>query len=130
MVPSAGTRDEADVLSGLPKGVRRTVELFMTQMIRSGATPSPFWDKVTPEHVPLLIDSMDRTEKLNSENEQKGRVFSLVYCALGIGLLVFLVVYLGSSNPDLLEKVITIGLGFIGGFGSGYGYRALKSRRE
>ena len=118
----------AGVLSGVPKQVRQTVEMFMGQMIRSGGPPSPIWDKVTSEHVPLIVKSLDRTEELEYQDAQRRRWFTLVYCALGVAVLVFLVVALGGSNPDLLEKLLVLALGFIGGFGGGYGYKASRDR--
>ena len=83
--------------------------------------PSPFWEKITPEHVTQVIESNDMATRLTIEDKQKCRYFNVVYIILGLVALGFLVLTLKGSNPDLLDKLITIALSFVGGMGADWG---------
>jgi hypothetical protein len=50
--------------------------------------------------------------------------------AVGIAVFVFLVFQFADSNPDLLEKLVTLIVGLVGGFGGGVAYRASKDRNS
>ena len=122
--------EELDALASLPKPVRESVEMFMGQMIRSGSMPSPFWEKITPEHVTQVIESNDMATRLTIEDKQKCRYFNVVYIILGLVALGFLVLTLKGSNPDLLDKLITIALSFVGGMGAGWGLARRRVQDE
>ncbi len=119
--------EEQDGPPTIPKRVMQSVEMFMAQT-RSGSIPSPFWEKITPEHVSQVIESNDLETKLAIEDRQKGRYFNVVYIILGLVALGFLVLTLQGSNPDLLEKLITIVLSFVGGIGAGWGLARTRSQ--
>ena len=119
-----------DALADIPKPVLKSAEMFMAQMVRSGSMPSPFLEKVTPEHVTQVIESNDMETKLTIEDRQKCRYFNVVYIILGLVALGFLVLTLQGSNPDLLEKLITIVLSFVGGMGAGWGLARRRSQDE
>ena len=121
---------EQDVLADIPKPVLHRLEMFMGQMIRSGSIPSPFWEKITPEHVSQVIESNDLATRLTIEDRQKCRYFNVVYIILGLAALGFLVLTLQGSNPDLLEKLITITLSFVGGMGAGLGLARRRGQDE
>ena len=121
--------EEQDALAAIPKRVWHSFEMFMAQA-RSGSIPSPFWEKITPEHVSQVIESRDLATKLTIEDRQKCRHFDVVYIILGVLALGFLVLTLQGSNPDLLEKLITIVLSFVGGMGAGWGLARRRSQDE
>ena len=123
-----------DFLSDLPKPMRERVMLFMGQMVRSGAMSSPLLDKIADkieaEHVGHMLDSIDEKTRLEHDDKLRSRVFNLVLCSIAVGVLVFLVLQLGASNPDLLEKLVVGGVSLVGGFGGGLGWKSWKESQS
>lgn len=114
-------------LAGLPRPVRQRVELFMSQAMGRGSLLSPFWEKVTPEHVPEIIKSMDRDAQLEFQDRQRNRYLLITLVLIVVAMMVFLVMQLAPTNPNLLDKLMTILISFVGGFGGGYGFKAWRN---
>ena len=100
-------------------------------MMSQGSVPNPVMvklvDKFTPEHITLLLRSQDRDAEREHKSLTTGRIYQIVCLVIGVALFAFLVWFLSGSNPDLLEKLVTLLVGLIGGFGGGF---ALGSRRR
>ncbi len=120
--------EEEDDDSPLP--VKRMVEMMAVSMSRRSGF-HPIFDKLTGGHVTKFLDHAHEDNKNEYELNRSNRWFRLVYVLLGMGLFLFLVVYLGQDNSDLLADIIKIAAAFLGGLGGGYGMKAhLDSRRR
>jgi len=108
-----------DVLSKAPQSVRARFEMWLGQIFRPAPQPTTMWDRVTSENLPTVIKSIDRSEELQYEDAQHRRWFALGFCLVGVVVLVFLVLTLAVSNPALLEKLVALAFGFVGGLGVG-----------
>jgi hypothetical protein len=116
--------------AGLPRPVRQRFEFFMSQAMGRGSLFSPFWEKVTSEHVPELIKSMDRDAQLEFQDRQRNRYLLTTLVLIVVAMMAFLVVQLAPTNPDLLDKLVTVLVSFVGGFGGGYGFRVWREREK
>lgn len=54
------------------------------------------------------------------------RLFQLIYFLAGIGALLFILYYFQPRDPALLNTILQILLGFVGGFGAGYGIKSWR----
>jgi hypothetical protein len=115
----------AEILEKAPPEVRRSIEAFFA-MMSHGPIPNPVTaklvEKFTPEHISFLLQSQDRDTEHEYGALASGRRYQLVCLILGAALFVFLVLYLSGSNPDLLERLITLLMGLVGGFGGGFAF--------
>ncbi len=118
------------ILEKAPPEVRRSMEAFIA-MMSQGPIPNPviakLVEKFTPDHIAYLLETQDRDTEREYKALASGRRYQIACLLIGVGLFVFLVVYFSSSNPDLLEKLVALLVGLIGGFGGGF---ALASRGE
>ncbi|MGC9359690.1 MAG: hypothetical protein ACP5G7_04835 [Anaerolineae bacterium] len=107
--------------SGLPPDtppeIRHSFQMFAA-MVRDMGRKASILDKIEPEHIPLIVESTDRALKFETVSSL---VKLVIGGGLGFGVLIFLVVRLADSNPELLHMLITTILGALGGFGGGYG---------
>lgn len=122
--------EDSELPSDMPKPVRRVITQFMGEMRRSGPVASPLMEKLTSEHIDQLIELTNEDSKLEYRDAQQRRKYSIVYSLIGSALFVFLVIYLSSSNPDLLEALIGYLIAFLGGLGGGYGIKSWRDRRD
>jgi hypothetical protein len=119
-----------EILEKAPPEVRRSIEAFFA-MMSHGPIPNPviakLVEKFTPEHITYLLQSQDRDTEHEYKALASGRRYQIVCLSIGVALFIFLVTYLSNSNPDLLERLITLLVGLIGGFGGGF---AVGSRHK
>jgi len=96
--------------AGLPRPVRQRFEFFMSQAMGRGSLFSPFWEKVSTS---VIL-----------------RYLLTTLVLIVVAMMAFLVVQLAPTNPDLLDKLVTVLVSFVGGFGGGYGFRVWREREK
>lgn len=75
----------------------------------------------------LQRDQRDHELRIQELNAKKyDRIFNLIYVAVAIAALLFILIYFQPRDPALLNTILEILLGLIAGFGAGYGYRSLR----
>jgi len=89
--------------------------------------PHPIASKLTAEHITKMIEYSNQDSKRENEFSKRSQVFNVIYLLLGIGVLVFALIFL-ADNEDLLKDILLGALAFAGGIGTGYGYKAMKSK--
>ena len=124
MVANGDTPDDAasplpqEFLKDVPSEAR-TILQQMYAMV-SGPMRSPIWDAFRPEHLTAVIESRREDSAREHVNQQRDRVFQLIYAVLILGatfgILVFAVV---ADARDLLIPVLTLVLGFGSGVAVG-----------
>ena len=77
-----------------------------------------------------MLDSIDENTRLEYKDKLRSRQFAVVFCFIGVGLIVFLVSWLGASDADLLEKLLIGALTFVGGLGGGLGWKSWKESQS
>ena len=118
------------LLKQMPATLRASFESFVAQVTGPGSRPHPIYEKIQPEYIPLLLKSVDQSEKLSFDDAQRKRIFGVIFALLAFAAMAFLVWSLGESNPDLLKELITYVAVAMGGLGGGYGYCEVKRRRN
>jgi hypothetical protein len=116
---------EPEVLEKLPPEVRRVLEFGMGMF----STPvfHPVTKKINEGHIDKLLDSSEKDSQREYKDRMWGRCFGILYALIGVGLFVFVTMYLSDDKElyrDLLTKVII----FFGGGGLGYGVKAFLDR--
>ena len=132
---------EAEALTGKERSDERSDRIKPTRertalvkgfaaMMRSGPAVHPIYEKMEPGHVTQIIDSAFARDRDRARQLRTDRWFRLFYAVLGIGMFVFLTLWLLPDQADLYVKLLQgLGLFFAGGAG-GYGLKSyqLKNR--
>lgn len=138
---TALTKEE--VLDELPEGISHIIEklppeekklitesFFQLTMGSFSSSPiSPIIKKLTPEHITKIIDSSDESDKRQYRFALWSRGYMTLYILIGIGLFIFLTIYLSKNQADLYKSIVEVLFAFLGGFGVGTAYKSSKSNR-
>jgi len=92
-----------------------------------GQLHPPYMSKIEPEHIGKILDNADKSDNRLFIFAKRSQWFKTGAIALGVGVFLFLVIFLSGKQPDLLLDIMKVGLGFAGGLGAGYGLRPKKS---
>jgi len=114
------------------KSAPSQVRGFLMQMThRSGGPfPHPLFEKFKSEHVGQFLE-ITREENMREYSlASRAQVFRLVFAALIVAFLVFLVLFLAPSNKDILTDILKILAVFAGGFGAGFGTRSFMQKER
>lgn len=106
-----------------------TLQKF-TALIRSeriGPLPDPIISKLTHEHITKMIECTDDDNKRNYNFSIRSQVFNFIYLLLGLGFLIFIIIFLGDKE-SLLKDILLAIIAFAGGTGAGIGYKTIKSK--
>lgn len=122
---------EPEILERIPPEVRREVNQFTAIMGSfANAGQPPFLKKINEAHIDKLIQFSENESLREFQDAQTTKKYNLLYVLIFCAVFTFLVVYLGDKNPELLKDLLKVLVGFIGGFGSAYGLKALKKQKE
>jgi hypothetical protein len=97
--------------------VRQEAAMFGVQV---GPAPNPFVEKMTDVHITQVIENAEADSK---RSDQRVRFLVTVGC---VTFLAICGLFLYAKEPALLEKVLSLFIGLVGGFAGGYGYKSLK----
>ncbi len=111
----------------LPEEAKKVVQFGMQMQRFSGQLPNPIHEKITAEHINQILELSKSEDEHQFQYAKSGRLMNFIVILVVAGLFIFLVVYLSKDNPDLLEDIIKVAVGLIGGFGAGYGYKSARS---
>lgn len=125
---SRAPRTQAEIVEKPSRSVRHIIEEFGLLMQR-GPAPLPFADKITEQHIHRALDISEKQIELEYKNRNSARTTTLWMAGIGAAALLFLVVFLVLQGKDSMVMEITkILISFLGGFGSGYGYKVYMER--
>ena len=114
---------------GVPREIRRLIMGSM-QTRSSGIQRHPILEKVTAEHIDKIIEYNYQEGKNAFKLSSSNRWFHALYVFIGVGCVIFLITYISPSNKDLINDILKILAGLIGGFGFGYGLGSRKRERD
>ncbi|MEO8398278.1 MAG: hypothetical protein ABI550_00540 [Ignavibacteriaceae bacterium] len=100
------------------------------QSIRSGSLTHPLFDKFNSDHVTKFLEGIQTETGNEYKLKNTNRFFYLAYALLAIGVFIFLIAYLLPKDRGLLVTILQITVIFGAGFGSGYGIRNRKNKRN
>lgn len=116
------------VFNEIPEPIKE--KLIFAASHYSGPVPNPIVEKMTSSHITSIIDTISKDEDNSYKLKREGRIYSLIYIVLFLGLLIFLICFLIDKNPEFLKDFFYKGLIFFGGAGGGYGYKAYLSKKK
>lgn len=117
----------AEALEEVPAEQRKTISMaIMRSTMRTGMVGHPLFEKFTPDHIDKFLDYSQKDDENEYKYKSSNRLFYLAYSILGIGVFVFLVLFLLPSNKELMIDIFKMLIAFAGGLGSGYGLKASK----
>lgn len=110
-----------EILEAIPEEDRREVSRIINSTMISGIMQrkNPIADKITTEHITQLITKSEEQDKRDREERKGERTYNLILILIALIFIGFLIIFLQSSNEDLLMKIIIAIFSFIGGFGFG-----------
>ena len=118
---------DPEVLDDLPPKFKREF-IREVSMIRSGSVANPIYSKINEDHITSIITEGAESNKRDFEDAQRERYFKFAIVLVGVGLFIFITLYLARDNAELFTNILVGSATFIGGAGVGYGYRSRQSR--
>ncbi len=79
----------------------------------------PLLKKITGEHIDKIIEYSEKDDERGFRFAKISKLYTLIFVILGIGVFIFLTVFLAKDNSNIFMDIIKVGLGFLGGFGVG-----------
>jgi len=118
-----------ELLENVPEDVKKVVEFGMSMQRFSGPMPNPLFDKITSDHITTILAQSKSEDENGFTFAKQGRWFVLLIILIFVALFIFLVMYLSSDNPQLLNEIIKTVVLVAGGLGAGYGVKSVRSNR-
>jgi hypothetical protein len=110
-----------EVLEHLPAEQKKQLLTAITTMLSIGPMPNPIAAKMTPTHISKVLDLQEKDMTFTYQDRRDSRLQStvvfLVVLILGVAVVLILAL---NGHDSTLDKLIPIGAGLAGGFGSGY----------
>lgn len=126
----AKTPEIAEAISKMAPPVKKMFEMFAVAATSGGPRFHPIFDKFEKGHVDKFLDNLRAEEEHEYHFHSVGQRYSFGYFLVGVLGLGWLVYFLLPENKELLLDTLKMLVVFAGGFGSGIGWKAQKSKRE
>lgn len=120
----------AEILEDLSPEVKKVVEMGFSMQRYSGSMPNPLLSKLNEKHISDIIDIGKQEESNSYKDAQSNKIYNLLYVILGVGVFIFLLVFLVGKDKDLLMEILKIIVIFGGGFGGGIGYKTYLNKKK
>lgn len=125
--PPSLPEEVSEALGEMPDNIKRQVTMAMMQMTTRQGSIHPLFDKFTEAHVDKFLDYSQKDDENEYKLKSSNRWFYLIYFLVALAFMVFLIMFLLPNNKELLVDFIKILVGFVGGFGAGYGLKTKLS---
>lgn len=119
-----------DAIKDLPDDKKRIVQRTISLSMQ-GVMPmaNPIIDKITPEHIQILITNADEEAKREDADKKDIRRYNLIITFIVLVFLAILLVVF-KDNLDGISKIINPIIGAVLGFAGGYGYGFNKGKQN
>ena len=105
-------------------------ELSAQFMRTSGPAYHPIFDKFDSEHVTQFLSQAHAADEAERNVRRSNRWFHATYTGLGVGVFLFVTVWLLPEQSALYAEIVK-GMGlFAGGLAGGYGLKAYQDRKS
>lgn len=123
--------DVKEFIKNMPAPFRKTIETAMMQFSSSGGRIGhPLFDKFNDKHIDKFLDYSQEDDNNLYKLRSTNRWFTLIYTIVGIGFLIFLIIFLLPSNKDLLVEILKLIVIFAAGVGGGYGLKSHLNKQK
>jgi len=78
-------------------------------------------DKMEPEHIPRVIDQIDKSDERDFNKDKSVRRYIFATFLTIVALVIFFTIYLSKVDPDTYKDMMTLLIGLGAGLGGGYG---------
>lgn len=115
-------KDAVEVIEAFKELPLQERRIFSSLIARftSGPEPSPISKKLTSEHITQLIEASDKDSQREFQSAQSAETTKRLAMAALLALVLFILGYAGlTKDKELAEKVMTAGIGALGGYGVG-----------
>lgn len=110
-------------LEQLPKEQQKSFKSSISAVLSSTSNRHPLLEKVEPEHIHKILDYTHQDEQNSYKYACSNRFFRVGYVIIGLAFAAFLIIYLQPKDPQLFNDILKYVVGFLGGFGAGYGWK-------
>ena len=119
----SGAPEDTQPVSQSPAFVQQAMAMFA-----SGQVSDPVLSKLNDNHIDKAIDNSHEIEKEDFKFRRSSRWFHLAFVGVGVGVFVFLAVFLNSVGQwDTFVEIVKGLVIFAGGAGAGYGVGRRRS---
>jgi len=119
---------ESELLKKLPPEAKKIFAMMATQ--RSGLITNPITHKINEKHIDKILEIADKDDDRSFNDAVETRKYALIYFIIFAGLFVFSTVFLVSHDKELYKEVIKLFAVFLGGLGSGFGFKSYLDRNR
>lgn len=117
------------IMEDAPPSLRRSIGMAMMGISSSGPMPHPLFNKFNDEHIHKFLDYAQKDDENNFKARCSNRWFHLLYTLIGVGVFIFLFIYLLPADKDILIDVLKLIVAFVGGVGSGFGLKGFLDKK-
>ena len=112
-----------DKLPSTKKG--KIIKESLEFMMGSINMPSyhPLIKKISGEHIDKIIEYSEKDDERSFRFALFSKWHTLILAILGMGIFIFLTVFLAKDSSNIYMDIIKVGFGFLGGFGIGSFFR-------
>lgn len=121
--------DNDDLLDNMPPEAKRIIQMMFSQPSITRHTRSPIEEKITEKHISYVLENSDKENIRNYNSGIHEKWFNAFVVLIAVVLIVFLTIYLAKDNSELYKYILTAVFSFLGGFGGGYGYKSIKTKK-
>jgi hypothetical protein len=117
-------------LKNLPPEAQQMMHMFMSRERYIGPLPNPIASKINEKHIDTVLENSEKDSEREFKSGIHQKYFSAFIIIVFVGLFIFLTIWLSEKNKDLYMDILKIVIGFLGGFGSGYGIKAYRDKNK
>ena len=119
---------ENEFLKKLPPEAKKIFAMMASH--RSGLIANPITHKINEKHIDKILEITEKDDDRSFKDAVESRKYALIYFIIFAGLFVFSTIFLVSYDKELYKEVIKLFAVFLGGLGSGFGFKSYLDRNR
>lgn len=114
-------KEITEIVKGLPEEEGKIIKERIQLMMSSFNMPSynPLIKKITGEHIDKIIENSEKDDERGFRFACISKNYTLIFTILGIGVFIFLTIFLAKDASNIYMDILKVAFGFLGGFGVG-----------
>ncbi|MBP0017351.1 MAG: hypothetical protein J7647_07310 [Cyanobacteria bacterium SBLK] len=120
-----------EVKRKIPNSTKKEMEVFLSmQRMGMGSPLGNLTEKIQPSHITQFLENDAKQDERAFLESKESKKYTLYYVLIFCVLFVFVTVYLVQNDIKIYQDLIRLVIVFLGGFGSGIGYKTLRDKRN